>query len=175
MAHFRLQRGNWRAEVQIHGVRKSKVFKVESLARSWADQTEAAIIERHERIDATRNASLAKLIPKRVLEAIAGTEYTKAQIVKTAMPCGDHCGVYFLIHDDDVVYVGKSINIFHRIARHRADGREFDSFTYLLCPEDALEETEATYIAALMPWLNIAIGPSKAHAKKRTTVAPAAT
>lgn len=161
MAYFRQQKGKIRAEVCIRGVRKSRVFKSELLAKEWAEKAETAIAERHDRVDAIRNATLSKLIPKRVLDALAVTDYNKTHILKAALPCGDHCGIYFLIHGDDVVYVGKSINIFNRIGRHRADGREFDSFAYLLCPEDRLDEIEAGYITALMPWMNIALGPSR--------------
>jgi len=158
MAHFRMTGDKFRAEVAMLGVRRSKTFTSESAAKIWAEKVEEGVRERHDRLDAARNATLSKLIPKRVLDAVIATAYTKHQIVNAAMPCGDHCGIYFLIHQDDIVYVGKSINIFNRIARHRADGRVFDSFAYLLCPEELLDSMEANYITAFMPWMNIALG-----------------
>ena len=175
MPHIRFQSNNWRVELCVKGIRKSRSFKSRTLAEAWAEKTELALTDQQERIAAAANVSIAKLIPQRVLDALALTDYTKTDVLRAALPCRDHCGVYFLIQEDDVIYVGKSINIFNRIARHRSDGREFDSFAYLLCPMDALEQTEATYITAFMPWLNIALGPSKSRPHRPATPPPQAT
>lgn len=45
MAYFRKLKGGWRAEVEIHGVRKSKVHPTKAHAQAWAAVEEAAIIK----------------------------------------------------------------------------------------------------------------------------------
>lgn len=39
-------------------------------------------------------------------------------IVERAMPVSDICGVYFLLHESKIVYVGQSRNCHKRIAEH---------------------------------------------------------
>lgn len=63
------------------------------------------------------------------------------------------CGVYFLINDGRIVYVGKSINIAARIGQHASE-KEFDSFAFILCGLDELDETERAYISAMKPPMN---------------------
>lgn len=92
------------------------------------------------------------------MDALRATEYTKDQVLSAGIPCVGHCGIYFLIADNDVIYVGQSIDVFGRIARHRRDGRMFDSFAFMPCAKDRLDKTEAAYILAFMPWLNLALG-----------------
>jgi len=64
-------------------------------------------------------------------------------------------GLYFLIRQGRVVYVGQSTsNILARIAQHTFD-KEFDSFTVIPAPHDAdLNEIEAAYIYQLEPHYN---------------------
>ena len=66
-------------------------------------------------------------------------------------------GLYFLIRNEEIVYVGKSNkNVFQRISNHTRN-KEFDSFSYELHPnksEDGLSELEAEYIAKFAPEYN---------------------
>lgn len=63
-------------------------------------------------------------------------------------------GVYFLIKDDAVVYVGKSTNIINRVWSHRKSGIDFDTFTYVEVHPKHQDRIEAAYTAALRPHLN---------------------
>lgn len=65
---------------------------------------------------------------------------------------GPLCGVYFLFSGDDLIYVGQSVNILSRLLEHT--GKGFDSFTYILCERDELDDLEAAYILRYMPRLN---------------------
>ena len=66
-------------------------------------------------------------------------------------------GLYFLIRNDEIVYVGKSNkSVFQRVNNHARD-KEFDSFSYELHPnksEYELSELEAEYIAKFAPEYN---------------------
>jgi molybdopterin converting factor small subunit len=63
------------------------------------------------------------------------------------------CGIYFLIKDESVVYVGQSINIAQRIANHKTT-KDFDTFTYIQCKPENLNTIEAMYIDRLKPKYN---------------------
>jgi hypothetical protein len=63
------------------------------------------------------------------------------------------CGVYFLIKDESVVYVGQSINIMNRVAEHNKS-KDFDTFTYVQCKRENLNQIEAMYIQRLKPKYN---------------------
>jgi excisionase family DNA binding protein len=77
-----------------------------------------------------------------------------ADILKAANPWPrTGCGIYFLICDGQIVYVGKSINVVARIAQHAAE-KTFDSWAWVACAKSRLDRTERAYIDALMPKLN---------------------
>jgi len=64
------------------------------------------------------------------------------------------CGIYFLIKDNQVVYVGQSVNIAARIVVHRNDGKDFDEVRFIRCEKDVLDEREMFFIKLLKPDLN---------------------
>ena len=64
-------------------------------------------------------------------------------------------GVYFLFNQNDVVYVGQGQDILSRIGHHALAGKkQFDSYAYLPCPADQLNEAEAHFIHLLQPYYN---------------------
>lgn len=64
-------------------------------------------------------------------------------------------GIYFLIRDEKVVYVGQSRSIHERIIRHIRDNkRKFDSFAYVEESLSALDMAETQYIELLRPEYN---------------------
>lgn len=65
-------------------------------------------------------------------------------------------GVYFLIENEDVVYVGQSIDIDARIAQHRKT-KAFDEALGISLPDadtDELVRVEAMFLRAMRPRLN---------------------
>jgi hypothetical protein len=69
-----------------------------------------------------------------------------AQPVKT--------GIYFLIKDNKVIYVGQSRNITCRLAGH-AQSKTFDSWYWIPCEVERLNEVERVYIRTLLPVENM--------------------
>jgi hypothetical protein len=63
------------------------------------------------------------------------------------------CGIYFLIKNDEIVYVGQSVNIHNRIATHE-NVKDFDRFTYVECEQRDLSRIEAMYIDMYKPKYN---------------------
>lgn len=62
------------------------------------------------------------------------------------------CGIYFLIKDNEIVYIGQSTNIFARLSGH--GNKDFDSVTFVPCEKSELNIMESLYILAYRPKLN---------------------
>lgn len=61
--------------------------------------------------------------------------------------------VYFLINDDDIVYIGQSKNLEDRISQH-GNSKEFDRFTYFEVSDCIVDIVESCYIHKIRPALN---------------------
>lgn len=73
------------------------------------------------------------------------TTYTKAYI----------CGVYFLMMNDETMYVGQSKNVYSRIAQHMNNADfEFDHFVITECEPVHLLQLEAKFIHEMHPKWN---------------------
>jgi hypothetical protein len=71
----------------------------------------------------------------------------------------DGIGVYFLIKDDEIVYIGKSVGLRSRLNRHR---RHFDFNRVFIIPHtgnDWLIDLEYVYIKKFRPRLNQSSNP----------------
>lgn len=88
-------------------------------------------------------------------------EITKETITSSASkylhPGEPYCGIYFLILDDEIVYVGQSRDIKSRISQHSKTDKFWDKFFYILCERDQLNKLESHYINQFKPKYNIAI------------------
>lgn len=89
---------------------------------------------------------------------MAAVPHSLKEVLEAVVPARSMVGVYFLVKDSEVIYVGQSIDVLGRISKHRREGRDFDAYTYMLCEKDKLDRLEATYITAFMPWLNLSLG-----------------
>lgn len=75
-------------------------------------------------------------------------------------------GIYFLIKDDQVIYVGKTINMYVRLTMHLPD-KDFDRLTFLPVAEDIpLELVEACYILRFKPRLNKILPITRAKVRR---------
>ena len=61
--------------------------------------------------------------------------------------------IYFLIGDNEVVYVGQSTNLYARVGSPRED-KIWDRIFFLPVPPQELNETERSWIARLRPRYN---------------------
>lgn len=143
--------GKWKAEVQVGETRVAKTFPTRDQAEAWATDKAARFKARDELATAMANKVLMARMPRRVLEACSKVPYTHDEIVRCPIPANVMSGVYFLIRDGEVCYVGQSVDVLHRVARHRREGRLFDSFNVLPCGKEDMDTLENLYITALMP------------------------
>ena len=77
---------------------------------------------------------------------------TEKEIAAAALPWRIATGVYFLLKEGNVVYVGQSINVYARIMQHK--DKCFDTFAYIPCENGQLDILESLYIHLLRPSLN---------------------
>lgn len=64
-------------------------------------------------------------------------------------------GIYFLIHENEIVYVGKSISIRTRLDQHIHSGKHFTQYWYFEYELPFIDKIEGFYIHLLQPRLNI--------------------
>ena len=78
------------------------------------------------------------------------------EIVKGRIEIGseDFSCVYFLIKDMEIVYVGQALYINSRLAEHRRDGKDFDSYYVIECSKKNVDMLESFYIHTFRPKLN---------------------
>jgi hypothetical protein len=62
-------------------------------------------------------------------------------------------GIYFLIKDSRIVYIGQSTNIEKRVISHKYD-KDFDSYRTILCDSQMLLHYEKRLIKYFKPILN---------------------
>jgi len=166
MAYLRmLKNGNWRAEVQKHGKRASRVFADKEEAEAWASGYEKTLeggvrlfLDRPALPEA-KSLVLLSAIPGRVLKALAEIPHDHYELQAASFPVGSGVGVYFLLLDNEVVYVGKTIDFIARLYRHsREKQKSFDAFAFIQCLECDLDALEAKYIDAFLPRHNRSTG-----------------
>lgn len=88
-------------------------------------------------------------------------EYLKSFLINNKKPILFYKFIYCLINNDEVVYIGKTINIQSRILTHKKDElKEFDSFSIVAKLPNEISDTELLkleekYIKLLKPKYNI--------------------
>lgn len=63
------------------------------------------------------------------------------------------CGIYFLRKGREIVYIGQSVNVYSRIASHKAS-KDFDTVDFMPCDRSKLDDLEGFFIRLLQPKLN---------------------
>lgn len=133
-----IKRGKtWRAQVRRMGVSKSSTFDTKAEAVAWAEEIEHEI----KRINKGK--------PKFTRTDTSLLE--EHDIISSSTPAESTCGIYFLILFSRIVYVGKSIDAYCRIAEHKARGRKFTHFKIVQCHPDQLTSLENLYIQKFKP------------------------
>lgn len=111
----------------------------------WADK-QAGAAEFEDKVGRVR-APHAQIDERGLLEP--------AFIAKKAMTFDRIVGVYFLLRDDTIVYVGQSTSIMTRLANHKIEGvKEFNRVFVVECPAGDLDRLERMYINKFKPIYN---------------------
>lgn len=158
----------------IKGLRIAVQRKTEDLERTYNGiaNNVAKVTEEYERLArlADRASNALALVPpespqapKRAIRAIKDVPRLRQELAKcsTAIQTEEPiCGIYFLLQDADVVYVGQSINIISRVATHVTDGtKAFNRWCYVKLQRHELNDVERFYITLLRPKFNVTHKP----------------
>lgn len=71
------------------------------------------------------------------------------QIINSAVPVDAFAGVYFLIRQGKIVYVGQSRNVFSRVLQHPQ--RQAERWAFIPCDPEELDLVESLYIHMIRP------------------------
>lgn len=147
----------------ITSVRKKLVSITEDLAKEHARRS--AAINRYnlevEKIikHGRRAVDLAKTpLPLQIAnmpaikKALKGKEEIHAAVNEAAVKIEKACGVYFLLKENEIVYIGQSINCFSRVSSHTNDAtKDFNRVCYVPVNSDELNAIEEILIAIFKP------------------------
>lgn len=163
MAYIRQYRDKWRAEVQKHGTRRTKVFPTKDQAIEWADFVESQLDGAKARFLPVEERkplglALSTAIPTSVLNAVKEIPHSIYDVILASVPVTHGSGIYFLLRKNEVIYVGQSVDVLGRISRHRREGRAFDAYAYIECAQDEMDRLERLYIRAFVPEENMSLG-----------------
>lgn len=129
--------------------RSGKEWGIGRVPRSEAIQLVLEVQE-HPEVAAERFGRRSETV--RLLATLSAEE-----IIAAAVPHRHQCGVYFLVKDSRVMYVGQSTHAGRRVPEHLSTGKPFDAYHFVPVPEPLLDDTEAAYILALNPPWNLAL------------------
>ena len=74
------------------------------------------------------------------------------------------CGIYFLINEGEVVYVGQSVNVMARVAAHKIEGKKkFTHYYFYKADVTNLNECEAMEIVRYNPLYNGNLPPNSMY------------
>lgn len=108
---------------------------------------------RLEEIEARINFATIRSINAALNGVIAETAAGSHAVLKNSVPYKDTTGVYFLIKDNEIVYVGQSVRVYTRISSHEKT-KDFDSVSWIRCEVESLDYLESFYIYKFRPKLN---------------------
>ena len=79
--------------------------------------------------------------------------YCESKILESSISYDGLSGVYFLINDNKIIYIGQSKNVFARIHTHSMT-KKFNKIAWVNCELKHLDIIESFYIHAFRPELN---------------------
>lgn len=158
MASIQKMGDKWRVQVKVKEARDSASFSTEEDAIAWGRMTEERLKRGIEVKQLLEVGVKPAHFPTRIFQAMMDAPANASQIIAASVEKSAFCGIYFLIKDGQIVYVGQSINAMRRLTRHIDEGKDFDRFAVVSCPKDDMDKMERTFIAALAPKENMTFG-----------------
>jgi hypothetical protein len=97
------------------------------------------------------HATFNKQIEKAKKRKLPSVDIDKKTILENAIP-RPASGIYFLIKNEEIIYIGKAVSVFARLIQHPV---KFDKFHFIQCEEKDLSITEKVLISKFKPAQNI--------------------
>lgn len=152
--HIEERNGRWRARVFHEYERISRTFASRKDAEEWSAKAKATLLKggKVERTKRRRTVLEDNVFYPPDFKVMSAGEILA--LAKTLIPV---CGLYFLIHQGKIVYVGQSVDVHTRLAYHRKRFT-FDAVHIVECDRKDVGLMESAYIATLKPKHNRANG-----------------
>lgn len=128
----------------------SRYFPTKEAAETWAAWVEEQIARSDSVIYTDDRGERRWIFPPMPL----ALDLYDEDISVASVPYTRHSGVYFLLLEGTVVYVGRTNHLLRRCPQHEGEGRKFDRVAFMPCPEERAAEIEQLYIWRLQPALN---------------------
>lgn len=89
------------------------------------------------------------------LDVYAAKRLLSADIISMSVPAERVSGIYFLIQNSEIVYIGKSVDAAGRLVSHIHGKKvKFDRLFFMRVATSKLDEVERHYISTFNPGLN---------------------
>lgn len=161
MATYKERNGKIVAQVWIKPLpRRGKTFDTMDDACAWAASTEEAL--------RTTRATGQPAPPH--MDSRFPDSAEAVQALPRLSTAQTFCGIYFLFCRGACIYVGQSIQIHVRVQEHRTRvgyTKDFDSYSWVLCPLERLDQMERFYVDLLKPELNVMLTPAHAESRRQ--------
>ncbi len=96
------------------------------------------------------------MTPPRVRSSVPPSSLSKLNNLQYFKDNKGHPCIYFLVKNNEVVYVGKSTYLMQRVLTHQVNRqKDFDEVFWLSVPQEELGETEKAFIRLLRPRYNL--------------------
>jgi len=162
MASIIKENSKFKAVIRRNGfATKVKRFLTYESAKEWADKVENFIDEsklKNSHIKMWQEATMGESFDLDLKDILKN----KINFIKTS-------GVYFLILNNEIIYIGMSNHLFRRINQHLNDGKIFDSFYYMKSKLDNCKALESFYIKKFKPKFNVEHTEDKERRKKQNS------
>jgi len=79
----------------------------------------------------------------------------------------DKVGIYFVIVNNKIVYIGKTTDFVKRLEWHKGQCLEWDTVRLIQCDEKDLDKYESRWVKRFMPPMNKMLKGRKAYVKKK--------
>jgi len=145
------------SQKSIETRRKNKLEK-QQIEKNLKKEAEIKWVEQIYKLSLLQKAFERKYLEYHILDKLAvdvGSSsilYTEESIVSKAFTEQNTSGIYFLIKNKKIVYVGQSVSVYKRIPEHV--DKDFDSYYWIRCPKHKLNSVETLYIHLFKPCLN---------------------
>jgi len=151
MATIEQRKNSWRVKVYTDGKFTSRSFRTEALAKAYAETTKDIVRGINAQRRLMEDHRIVNYLPTRFRAAVEKANYSVDEILLCQYPASSISGVYFLIRENKIKYVGQTVNLFHRLGQHKRAEKRFDAFSFIPCEPEHLNELEQIYRDLLMP------------------------
>lgn len=135
MPNYLKTKTGWRTQIYVDGIRESKTFGTKHDAKEWAQ-------------DRVRELKYPDK-EKKSKSSIS----TSSQIVEAALPLHLSTGIFFLIKDAKIVYIGQSMQL-QKVIEQYFNNNKFDHINVIACPSQNLDKYQAHFVEMYQPVLN---------------------